>query len=194
MDFTFGKQNYVGYVVHSPSRWLVYELTATLTKNARKVFLETFWWTMMFDFTAGWISVSPPDTLIHTLNRKRFDTNGKHAKLCLYIEVSIDGGTRKGMVYRGKSSINGWFRGSPIYGNPHIDHSPIKTSMTAFPLCHISNETGEKLDVLLFPRGVVINLYGFTCCRRNPIDDHGMTIAQQTTYLIRWKILPDDLH
>ena len=129
-----------------------------------------------------------------TLNRKRFDTNGKHAKLCLYIEVSIDGGTRKGMVYRGKSSINGWFRGSPIYGNPHIDHSPIKTSMTAFPLCHISNETGEKLDVLLFPRGMVINLYGFTCCRRNPIDDHGMTIAQQTTYLIRWKILPDDLH
>ena len=30
------------------------------------------------------------------------------------------GGTPKWMVYNGKSHSNGWFRGTPIYGNPHV--------------------------------------------------------------------------
>ena len=34
--------------------------------------------------------------------------------------VSINGGTPKWMVYKGKSHLNGWFRGTPILGNFHL--------------------------------------------------------------------------
>ena len=36
------------------------------------------------------------------------------------MEVSINGGSPKCMIYHGKSYQNGWFEGSPIYGNLHI--------------------------------------------------------------------------
>ena len=36
-----------------------------------------------------------------------------------YMEVSINGGIPKRMVYNGKSHKNGWFRGIPTYGNHH---------------------------------------------------------------------------
>ena len=34
---------------------------------------------------------------------------------------SINEGTPKWMVYKGKSYSNGWFRGTSIYGNLHIE-------------------------------------------------------------------------
>ena len=38
----------------------------------------------------------------------------------LYMEVSVNGGPPKWMVYKGKSNWNGWFGGTPISGNLHM--------------------------------------------------------------------------
>ena len=40
--------------------------------------------------------------------------------------VSTNGGSPKWLVYKGKSNENGGFRGTPIYGNPHI--TPVEKS------------------------------------------------------------------
>ena len=44
------------------------------------------------------------------------------------IEVSINGGTPKWMLSKGKSHQNGWFRGTTISGNPQ--NNPLKTPWT----------------------------------------------------------------
>ena len=36
---------------------------------------------------------------------------------------AINGGSPKWLVYKGKSSGTRWFRGNPIYGNPHMNSS-----------------------------------------------------------------------
>ena len=40
-----------------------------------------------YDFTAGWISVSPPHTGIEALNQRQFNPNRKDAKLCLSLYI-----------------------------------------------------------------------------------------------------------
>ena len=42
-----------------------------------------------YDFTAGWISVSPPNTGIEALNQRQFNPNRKDAKLCLSLSIYI---------------------------------------------------------------------------------------------------------
>ena len=39
----------------------------------------------------------------------------------LYLVVSINGASRKCMVYNGKAHVNRWFRGTPISGNSHFE-------------------------------------------------------------------------
>ena len=39
------------------------------------------------------------------------------------MEVSTNGGSTKWLVYEGKSHENGGFRGTPIYGNPHMERT-----------------------------------------------------------------------
>ena len=51
----------------------------------------------------------------------------------VYMEVSINGGSPKWMVYNGKSYQHRWFRGTPILGNIHI---PLTHVYTCFRCCY----------------------------------------------------------
>ena len=54
---------------------------------------------------------------------------GKH-----HLGVSINMGTPKWMVYKGKSHSNGWFGGTPISGNLHLMHTATFTALKSFSL------------------------------------------------------------
>ena len=45
---------------------------------------------------------------------------GRLDKAILKLGVSINGGTPKRMVYKGKYYESGWFKGPPIYGNTQL--------------------------------------------------------------------------
>ena len=70
-----------------------------------------------------WIHVEYQGTGIKHGNRKSWswcDLKCWNMNNHLRMGVSINGGTPKWMLYKGKSYQNGWFGGPPIYGNTHI--------------------------------------------------------------------------
>ena len=81
-----------------------------------KIFPEALHWT------------APPGCLFIELTSFFFS---EPVLLATNMGVSINRGTPKYMVYNGKSHLNGWFRGTPIFGNPHI-YKPYLSPKTFF--------------------------------------------------------------
>ena len=65
-----------------------------------------------------------------------FRVGGYLCPLYIYMGVSLNGGNLKWMVYNGKPYWNGWFAGTIILGNPHMDRKG-KYKLKAVCVCVI---------------------------------------------------------
>lgn len=80
-----------GTFPHPNDSYISYPTPWKPKKNARKVFLKTFWWTMMFHMTLlqdGSVFLQPKRG-IEALNQKQLNPNRKDAKLCLSIYIYV---------------------------------------------------------------------------------------------------------